>query len=791
MEEHKMTGMRLKLLLFIFIVVLKTVGTPSVDGAASTSTVSYTIKATSNPINKQYQSLKSYNTKTKQYYLLRSYLERLEKKGGGTLILKKGTYTITNTLYVPSKVTIILQDGVILRKGSDTGTKSLAPDKSLFHLISPAKSGKTGIAAGYNGESNIKLIGEGSATIDLGFATDVTGVILGHNSDIIIEGITFQRMKGGSFIKIGASRDITIRDNLFQDAKVSASGSREAIALEIPDKTSRGFVFSWSKEDKTVNDSITIENNEFKSLERAIGSGKYTEGKYHRNIRINNNVITGTSSHAIRILNWERCVIEGNHFSEITNKEDSLKIILMSGAKDPTISGNVFANSDRPIQILPAKNINNGANYAITYNTISEANKTAMLKNTLLEMKEYIIRYNKTYNEFSLDTERWEIFDPTINTFTVTPETEPFQNSFKNYSTYNDKTKQYYVLRSYLEQLDKVGGGTLIVSAGTYEITNSLYVASNITIYLKDGVILRKSDETGTTSMEGSSSLFQLVAPSKAKISGVYSAYNGESNIKFLGEGTATIDMNYIEGSIGIVFVHNRAVTVSGIVFTNMQSGHFIELDASKNIVIEKNAFTGHKPSKSGIKEAINLDTPDRSTGGIHVGWTSYDQTPNLDIIIRDNRFNNLERAIGTHKYSEGKYHENVQILNNTIENTSSDAIRILNWKTPTIEGNTISNVNSGSGTERAILASGLIHPIIRDNIFKNTARPIQLMPWKNNGTGSEYNVTYNEVSYSEIEMMLRNTLFQVREPYIRVNQIYNVFSSNTLKYYYSPEYKR
>jgi hypothetical protein len=160
-------------------------------------------------------------------------------------------------------------------------------------------------------------------------------------------------------------------------------------------------------------------------------------------------------------------------------------------------------------------------------------------------------------------------------------------------------------------------------------------------------------------------------------------------------------------------------------------------------------------------------------------------------VIIRNNRFSNLERAIGTHKYSEGKYHENIQILNNTIENTVSDAIRIINWRTPTITGNTISNVKEGNGTERAILASGLIHPDIRDNTFKNVARPIQLMPWKNNGAGGEYNITYNEVDYSEIELMLKNILEQVREPFIRVNQVHNVFNASTLRYYYSSVYKR
>ena len=375
--------------------------------------------------------------------------------------------------------------------------------------------------------------------------------------------------------------------------------------------------------------------------------------------------------------------------------------------------------------------------------------------------------------------------------YTVKSTDDPVDKQYQKRKTYNTKSKNYYMLRSYLELLERKGGGTLILSAGTYEICNTLYVASNITILLKDGVVIRKSEDTGTESMKSSFSLFQLVAPTKAKIPGVYSAYNGESGIRLQGEGNATIDLNYVSGAIGIIFAHNSGISVRGITFTNMQSGHFIELDASRNVIIEDNTFTGHKPSRSGIKEAINLDTPDLRTGGIHVGWTSYDQTPNLEVVIRNNRFSNLERAIGTHKYSEGKYHENIQILNNTIENTESDAIRIINWRTPTITGNTISNVKEGSGTERAILASGLIHPNIRDNVFQNVARPIQLMPWKNNGAGGEYNITYNEVDFSEIELMLMNFLEQVREPFIRVNQVHNVFNTSTLKYYYSSEYKR
>ena len=74
----------------------------------SQAATSYTLKPTSKTYKNLFVKNSTYNKYTKQYYMLRSYLERLESKGGGTLILTKGQYVITNTLYVPSNVTIIL-----------------------------------------------------------------------------------------------------------------------------------------------------------------------------------------------------------------------------------------------------------------------------------------------------------------------------------------------------------------------------------------------------------------------------------------------------------------------------------------------------------------------------------------------------------------------------------------------------------------------------------------------------------------------------------------------------------
>jgi hypothetical protein len=745
--------------------------------AVAASKKTYTVKPTDSPYKNNYKKNVTYNKKTKQYYLLRSYLEQLEKDGGGTLVLKKGKYVLTNTLYIPSDVIIVLQDGAKLVKGNDT-------DISMLQLVAPSKANKRSAVAKYSGESNITIIGEGKAIIDLNNIKNAEGIILGHNSNIAITGITFQNMYGGNMIKIGASKDVTIKNNIFKNHKDSDSMDRAAIAIEIPDSSTKAFSYTWSKNDKTINSNISIEKNTFTKLERAITTTKYTDEKYNKSISIIDNDISNMDSHAIRVLNWDKFIIQGNSFTNIVNEAKNMRAIILNGAKDPSITDNTFTKVDRSIQIYPWKNNGNGSQYAITYNSISKKNKEDMLNNTLIDTREYFIRYSKTYNEFEKNTEKWEIYDATIKDFTINPKSETFQNMFVTYSTYTNKTKQYYVVRSYLEQLEKIGGGTLTLEAGVYNITNSLYIPSNVSIYLMDGVIINKTEDTGAKNITSAKSLFVLASPSNAILEDVYGKYDGDRNIKIMGQGKAIIDLKFVEDALGIVFGHNKDVTISGITFQNMFSGHFIELDASMNVIIENNNFKNHKASPRGIKEAINVDTPDSTTGGFNHIWTKHDCTPNKDIYIRNNTFDNLERAIGTHKYSGGKYHENVQIIDNIITNIDTDAIRIMNWSKPVIKGNEIRMIAGGGNGDRAILASGVIHPVITKNIFADVAKPIQIWPWKNEGLGNQYDITYNEVSYEDFTLMQDNTLIRVGENLIRYNKTYKVYDRDTEKYY-------
>lgn len=367
--------------------------------------------------------------------------------------------------------------------------------------------------------------------------------------------------------------------------------------------------------------------------------------------------------------------------------------------------------------------------------------------------------------------------------YTITIKSNPYKKQYINYGTYNKYTKHYYVLRSYLERLEKLGGGTLVLKKGTYTITNTLYVPSNVTIKFENGVVIKKGAKTGTSKIKPAKSIFQLVKPSKANKKKVYGKYSGEKNISFIGTGSVVFDLNYYKDSIAIIMGHNSNVVVKGIQFKNMHSGHFIEMDASKNVKVYNNAFMNHKPSPNKNKEAINLDTPDRNTKGWSQEWSKFDGTANLNVLIQNNTFKNLERAVGTHKYTQGKYHTDVKVIGNKIENMVQDGIRVMNWDKPIIKDNKIKNIADGKGSYRGILMSGVKYPQVTNNRIEKAARPIQIMPWKNSGPGSNYKVTYNVLSENNKTMMSKTTYVKnVGETIIRINNKYNVFDRDTEK---------
>lgn len=386
-------------------------------------------------------------------------------------------------------------------------------------------------------------------------------------------------------------------------------------------------------------------------------------------------------------------------------------------------------------------------------------------------------------------------------TYTISPNSAVYKGNYKNASAYNSTTKQYFLIRSYLEMLEKKGGGKLILKKGTYKISNVLYIPSNVTIELKDGVTIKKTMKTNSKQMQPTGGIFELLEPSKAAKKGVHGKYNGVHNVKIYSIGKAVIDQAYKgkdgQNCIGLVMCHNKNITIDGITFKNMKYGHFIEMDASNNVVVNNCTFTGYKASKRHTSEAINLDTPDKKTKGFTHDWSKYDCTANKNVKITNCTFSNLEKAIGTHQYSVKKYHTNITISDCTIKNCVSGAIEMMNWKN--ISLNNIKFINIGknskgkytsfdkSNTTRAILIRGGVSKITVEGCsFKNIPRVIQCMPWKNQNTATKYPIIYNKITKDEYEAIAsQNKIISgVDVPYIIVNSRYNDYGYPT-KYYF------
>jgi hypothetical protein len=366
------------------------------------------------------------------------------------------------------------------------------------------------------------------------------------------------------------------------------------------------------------------------------------------------------------------------------------------------------------------------------------------------------------------------------NTYTIKNTTNPSDSNVLKYTTLNKYTKNYYTIITYMKKFESLGGGTLILQKGSYTITNTIPIPSNVNLIFEDGVVIKKGSYSGTTKFQASSTIFQLVQPSKLHTIGAYSKYNGVRNVNIIGRGTAIIDLRYLYDDIAIVCGHNQNIQIQGITFKNMNSGHFIELDATNGMKITNCKFINSKASVNYIKEGINIDTPDVNTKGFNNVWSSHDKTPDNNILIKNNVFNGLDRAVGTHKYSQyttngiyvtGKgqiYHTYIYISNNIITNMRSDAIRVLNWKNSLITNNYIANITKNSSNYRGILASGAINLTIKYNYFVNINRPIQIIVFKNTGDGSMYSATYNNLTQTNFDDMSNNLCYLVTETFVR-----------------------
>ncbi|WP_142112652.1 hypothetical protein [Rarobacter incanus] len=372
-------------------------------------------------------------------------------------------------------------------------------------------------------------------------------------------------------------------------------------------------------------------------------------------------------------------------------------------------------------------------------------------------------------------------------TYRVTPSTKPTKKGYKNTNYrkskgYNKYTKHYYMLRSYLERIEKNGGGVLVLKKGVYLVPGALYVPKNTTIRLEKGAVVRKTRVTHTAKVKVSNALFQTIRPSKGLKNGKsakyrYSGYKGEKNITITGKPGSVIDLNNIAWAHGIVIGHAQRVTVKGISFIRANRAHYIELDASKQVVIDSNSFGPVGKDTCRCKEAVNLDTPDRIIGGFPFAWSAQDKTANDTVVVTRNGFNGTEVGVGTHNFSANKvgssyvqiYHRRITVSGNTFTNIKGRyAVHVMQWDKATVANNTVDKVVQTSGIERGIVVDGSRDLLISKNVIMNVPRAIELRVTTTGANALFYGYSVNYVSEIDFSSWQTNIISKVDESFIR-----------------------
>lgn len=341
--------------------------------------------------------------------------------------------------------------------------------------------------------------------------------------------------------------------------------------------------------------------------------------------------------------------------------------------------------------------------------------------------------------------------------YTINPNS-PILSSYSNSSNLNQYTKDYMLLTSYLDELEKTGG-ILTLQKGTYRISNTLYLASNVTVKLEDGVKIEKIFQTGNATFPPAQTLFMTIPHSVSQMKNVAKGYNGTKKIRIIGEGNATIDLKYIKDAHGICIAHAQDVEIRNVNFRNMNGGHFMEIDASKNVTVKNCSFKGVSKECPFNKEAINIDTPDETTGGLNVVWSVPDKTPDYNLVIENCVFQNLKRGIGTHKYSWSSSsdcaHNKISLNNNTFSKIENEAVFMMNWKNIRVVNNQFSKCGYAFGF-RGVKKSFTL----RNNIFKNSSLMagdvVFAYDYCNNGSGSQYPGIKNDFGATTLEELMR-----------------------------------
>ena len=411
--------------------------------------------------------------------------------------------------------------------------------------------------------------------------------------------------------------------------------------------------------------------------------------------------------------------------------------VSFEGCYRPIVSSNTFTKLGQPIRFtISKKTVKMRAGRriikrtVITKNSITAKRIAQMKKNTVKKVTHYYVTFS---NDGKKQKRLFYYRDKSDNNLYLRPETRPYRERYTDEDTYRGNTKGYYQLRSYMEQLEYCGGGTLTLKKGTYYISNAVCIPSNVKIVFEDGVVIKKTKAIYQTELDNHKVIFIFVSPSKEKKKESVSGYGGTHDVTMTGIGNVVIDCNNKLPGRGMDMGHCRNIVIENLTFHNQYGSHYIELNSSQNVIVRNCNFWKFRDYKGDTyKEAINIDGTDYAVNGFNHVWSKHDKTVCQNIEITNCKFTDLGTAIGSHTYvaNQGQqcYHTNIRITNNVFFGSTNCAIRAMNWKNVLIADNSFRDIGIQNGAKNfSIFMGGVIDATVTRNAFANVYVPVTI----------------------------------------------------------------
>lgn len=203
----------------------------------------------------------------------------------------------------------------------------------------------------------------------------------------------------------------------------------------------------------------------------------------------------------------------------------------------------------------------------------------------------------------------------------------------------------------------------VVVPKGKYRIDKLLEIYSNTWLYLEDGATIVRNFDKGC-----------MIKNAQANGAG---GYGSERNIVIEGgcwDGNPSPTSRPFSN---MRFGHMKNLWIKNVEIKNNYNGHHVEIGGVKGITIEDCDFHGYTGTFQ--KEAIQLDTI--SNSDVFPAYEPFDDTPCDNAVIKNNKFHDLIRGLGSHSACLGVYYTNTLISGNSFYNMSGTAIVLINHK--------------------------------------------------------------------------------------------------------------